>query len=129
MALTHNLDIGWSQSAATPTNTRVSISADGEDNRELSIADGVTNGQVVFHVDVSQLALFHIVSDKAVTVKTNSSGAPQETLTLTANVPLVWYTGCGYTKPFAGDVTTIYITNASGSTATIKINKLEDTTL
>jgi hypothetical protein len=53
-------------------------------------------------------------------VKTNSSGSPQETFTLAANKPQYWQTGMG-TTPIAGDVTKVFITNASGATARVEI--------
>ena len=46
------------------------------------------------------------------TLKTNSSGSPQETITLNDGVPLVYPAG-GVAIPFAGNVTAFYMTDAS----------------
>jgi len=128
MAYTHNLDVGWSGSSQAPNNNRVSLTGDGEDNRQLSVANSVTDQLVNLAIDISQLKMFVLVSNAVVTIETNSSSAPQETFTLAAGVPVLWYTGCGYAVPFAGDVTKIYVTNASGGTATIDIHILHDST-
>ena len=86
---------------------------------EESIADSTTDQLVSINIKHSTLALFAIVSTVAMTVKTNSSSSPQETLTLTANKPIVW----GSTMPddpISGDVSALYVTNSSGSAGTIK---------
>jgi hypothetical protein len=53
------------------------------------------------------------------TVKTNSSGSPQETITLKANRPKIWQEGD--TAMFAGDVSKLFITHAAPGTATLEI--------
>jgi len=86
---------------------------------EESVADSVTDQSHLISLDISTLQVFYMISDVAMTVETNSSSSPQETFTLTANKPVVWRTGD--TAIFAGDVTAIYATNASGSAGTLKI--------
>jgi hypothetical protein len=89
----------------------------------------VANGQTAFHanlaVDISQMKAILILSDKAVTIKTNSSGSPDDTVVLAANVPYLWYAGptidASDENPFDADITDLYIANASGATATVKI--------
>jgi len=82
-----------------------------------TVADGVTDGAFVFAVDVSALKAFYIISDQAVTVETNDGTTPDDTISLTANKPVTWREND--TALFSADVTILYITNASGSTATI----------
>lgn len=62
------------------------------------------------------------------TVKTNSSGAPQETIAVAAGIPLVYVPAEGGTAPFAGDVTKLYVTNASGGIAILNVLVLKDPT-
>jgi hypothetical protein len=84
-----------------------------------TIATGVTDQEHVIGIDISALQVFYMVSDYAVTVQTNDGTTPDDTFTLVADQPVVFETGG--TNPFSADVTKIYVTNASGSTATLKI--------
>lgn len=107
----------------------ISKSADGE----LSLGPvAVANGQTVFEImaaiDVSALKSLFVVSDQNVTMKSNSSGAPDDTLTLLANQPLVWYSGSYYPCPLTVDVVKFYVANASGAEADIYIFALIDPT-
>ena len=62
---------------------------------------------------------FFLVADSAVTLKTNSSGSPADTKTLSAGVPIFYCTNCGLSSLsaiFSGaDITTSYWTNSSSS--------------
>lgn len=94
-----------------------------------SIADGQTDKQVTFELDQSAMQSIYIVSDQAVTIETNSGSTPTDTLTLAANIPVIWFTGSGLTNPITADITTdIYVTNASGSAANLQIVALTDPT-
>jgi hypothetical protein len=93
-----------------------------------SIADEATDEEIIFSVDVSALQVAYIVSDQDVTLDTNSSGAPDETIELLANNPYVWYLGSYYANLLATDITSVFITNASGSTAEIDFVFLTDPT-
>jgi hypothetical protein len=88
-----------------------------------SVATGETNKQVTASVPSSGLKTFTITSDQDVTIKTNSSGSPQETFTIKANKPLAWITGGGggQASPIAGPVTALFVTNSSGSAARIQL--------
>jgi len=58
----------------------------------------------------ANLQAFYLKADQNCTVKTNNSATPQETITLLANVPFVWWKSSGLTNPFGGDVTTAFLT-------------------
>lgn len=79
-------------------------------------------------IDVSQVKGFYLVSDKSITFETNDSGAPTNTISLVANIPYVWYTNKYDTFKLTSDVTGVYITNASGATATIYMFVILDVT-
>lgn len=133
MPLTHTLRLQWNPGLANALDASLVQSADAEDNRVLSIADGVTDQEVVMSIDVSALKALYLLSDKAVTIETNNSGAPVNTFTLAANAPFVWTADMPALRDTAGaavttDVTKFYITNASGATATINIRVLQDST-
>lgn len=99
----------------------LTTTADIRNSIEKSIPDGATNQQIVVTIKESTLVAFALSSDQAVTVKTNSSGSPQETFTLAAGEPVAWISGEVADKPIAGDVTSLYVTNASGAAATLKL--------
>ena len=93
-----------------------------------SIADAQTNKLVSLAFTLAALKVIAILSTRAITVKTNDSGAPQETLSIAANVPFVYIPGSGVASPFAGNVTALYVTNASGGAAALTIRGLVDAT-
>jgi hypothetical protein len=93
-----------------------------------SVADSETDYEIVVALDVSAIQAIIITSDQDVTLETNSGAAPDDTIALTANNPYVWYTGSYYTNLLTTDITSIFITNASGSTATIDVLALVDAT-
>jgi len=93
-----------------------------------SIADSTTDGLVAFALDVSQVKAIYIKSDQDITIETNSSSAPDNTLALKSNIPYVWYTNKYDALVFTADITKIYVTNASGSAATLDIEAVYDAT-
>lgn len=95
---------------------------------DVDVANGVTNGQHVLPMDVSQIKSFFILSDKNVLIETNSGSSPDDTLTLLAGIPYEWYEGSAAAFELGTDVTAIYITNASGATARIQIEFIYDPT-
>jgi hypothetical protein len=114
----------------------VAITAEGETDITVSVANGQTAFRVNLAIDVSQMKAIYIVSDKAVTIETNDSATPDETIVLQANVPLMWFagptvdTGGGASTmcPLPTDITDLYFANASGSTATVRIRVAQDAT-
>ncbi len=86
---------------------------------EETVADAVTDGQININIDVSAVKSFILISDQAVTVETNSGSAADDTIVLVANKPYVFVTGDYNSFLLGTDVTALFITNASGSLATI----------
>jgi hypothetical protein len=93
-----------------------------------SIANGVTNGVVNLTLDISQVTSLVIYSDKALTLKTNNSGAPTDTIVLKAGIPYVWNSDSYDTCKITADVTVLYVTNASGAAAALKFDAVHDAT-
>lgn len=84
--------------------------------KDETITGAQTDFAITYAFTRSKVKQLFWVFDKAVTVKTNSSGSPQETLTFPAGVPLVW--DDRMPKPviggiFGGDVTSLFITTPS----------------
>ena len=66
----------------------------------------------------------YIKSDQTLTLGMNSSGSPQDTITITAGNPFIWWFGSGITNPFLGNVTNTYWTNAGSVTANVFVRVL-----
>jgi hypothetical protein len=123
----HVITMKWAQGNLT-LNKEVTLAADGENNRTATIPQGTTQ-EVAFAAVVANLVALYIVSSLALTLKTNSSEAPDEEIELEADQPLVWYEGCGADCPFQTDITALFATLAAGDTdATLEIRALLDTT-
>ena len=93
-----------------------------------SVADSETDYEIVCAIDVSEIALLYIVSDQDVTLETNSGSEAVDTLALEANEPVTWTTKSIYDCPLTEDVTSVFITNASGAAANVKMRVLTDAT-
>lgn len=74
-------------------------------------------------IDVEQLKVLHIQATADMTIKTNSSGSPADTLTIVANKPLLWFDGCGMVCPLDTDVTQLYVASADGGTLQITVGQ------
>lgn len=96
------------------------------------IADGETDVAVPCLIDVSALKMLLIGSDQDVTLETNNPGgasaAPDQTITLKANQPMDWAEDDPVDCPLTADVSTLYVTNASGSTVNLEVRALQDAT-
>lgn len=109
-----------SQAQSITAGSRVQI------DEEIGVG---TDALVALTVDVSQVRACYIHSDKALTLETNNSGSPADTLTLVANIPYVWYTNKYDAFVFGTDITALYVTNAAGATARLRIELLIDPTV
>lgn len=125
---THSLTRGWQRNSDI-TSKRQDITAEGEQTIEVPVSDSVADKQVDISIDVSEIKSLFLVSDQDVTIETNSDSAPDDTIALKANIPLIWENVSGYySNPLTTDVTALFITNASGTDATVTLRVLEDVT-
>jgi hypothetical protein len=125
---THNLTLGVSGSGVarekTISNTQAGVALiDGE-----TVSTGETDYEINFDLDVSACKSFYLESDQDVTFETNDGAAADDTIALKADVPYVWHTDSYDSFLLGTDVTSVFITNASGSTATIRCVALFDVT-
>jgi len=101
---------------------------DALEKLEVTVAD-TTDTEITISIDFSALIFFMAVADQAMTLESNDTSTPDNTVTLAANVPVVWYTGCDHLNPFAdADVTSLFAYQTSGSSATLKIWRLHNAT-
>ena len=78
---------------------------------------------MAFAITRANLKALAIKTDQAITIKTNSSGSPTDTITLVGPQCLVWtlQTDTLSKCPFSADVTQIFVTNATGLIANLQI--------
>jgi hypothetical protein len=87
-----------------------------------------TNLEADVNIDVSAVKSIELFCDRDITVKTNSSGSPIDTINLKANVPYIWTTDSYDTLKLTADVTKFFLTLASGVAATFKLRVITDPT-
>ena len=92
------------------------------------IAGSGTDVQVAASIDEGALEGLAILSDRDLTLKTNSSSVPDDTFALKAGVPVIWTTGSATAKPLGDDVTALFATNAGSQAAKLTIVAITDAT-
>ncbi len=107
-----------------------SYTGDTRTSMSFSVADSVTDEQRTVAIDITELQLFYMVSDQDVTVDWNDAAGTQDTVNLKANVPWIERLAADQYQAtkFAVDVTNFFITNASGATANIRIEVVQNNT-
>ncbi len=108
-----------------PTVTK-SNTLTGSRRQELDETIAIaSNNPVPFACVEANIKALVISCDQDVTVKTNDSGSPHDTIPIKSGKPYVWYTGCPHTLLITADVTELFITNASASIANLQLVCLE----
>jgi hypothetical protein len=125
----HTLTLSWARSGETISQT-VTVEAEGERNYNVTVNAATNDKRVECPIDVSEVKSLYIHSDQTVTFEFNDTAGAQGSFTVTANKPVIWFTGCGFALSalLPADVTDFYISNAGGTAANVKIRILEDTT-
>jgi hypothetical protein len=125
----HSLTIGIDGSDIIQTKT-ISTTDGGVVLLDAETVIVAENKQLAFSLDVSQVASFYLESSLAVLIETNSGSSPDDTLNLIANEPYIWHTNSLDTFKFASaDITSLFVTNAAGATATLYCAVLYDPAL
>jgi hypothetical protein len=113
-------------SGQVSSSLQFNASADGEFDEV--VPPTTTNMPFSLALDISQVKSLYILSDQDVTLKTNSSSSPTDTIALKANQPYIWYTGAYDASKITADVTQAFITNAGATQANVKMRWLYDIT-
>lgn len=121
---THRYTVAAEAGGETVTN-QVTITEDAAVYADLTAAGEATTAADLAIPYASLSALF-ITSSQDVTIKTNSADTPDDTITLTAGVPLLWYEGCGHANPLTADVASLHMVVAGATAATVKVRALYD---
>ena len=124
MSVTHTHTLNWASGASSIAKS-IAVSSGLETNLDETIPAESTDKVVGWTMDVSQLKAFYMVTDAAMTVKTNTGA--NDTFTMVAGQPLTWYFGCGLTNPLTVDVTQLQVTSVAGGL--LSIRALSDPTI
>lgn len=124
MSFNHKISIAYQDGASAVTSELVSVVDEAEVAYEDTVVAGASDVEADISFPFAGVKACCLVSDKDVTVKTNSSSTPGDTITLTANKPLIWYDGARGVNPFTADVTKLFFSNAGGSIANVKVHVL-----
>jgi hypothetical protein len=127
MPYSRTVTIAVGYNGVTTGNT-LTVTGDNSIDYSITVPGPSTNLAIGAEIDVSAVSFWRIMSTIAMTLKTNSTSAPDNTLTLTANVPAWWATGCGWTNPLTVDIENFYATIGGVTDATLTIEFLQDAT-
>lgn len=123
MAVSNSISFGHTGASATLSDT-VTLSGSIGTEANFTVAGSATNSQQAIDFNQTNLRGVYIKTDQDLTLKTNSTGSPQETISLKAGIPMVWVYQGGIPNPFAGNVTTTYWTNAGTTAANVFLRVL-----
>lgn len=118
--MTHNLTLAWTRNNET-ISKGVAVNVEGEQNFDVTVPGSTSNLQVAAAITVAALSLVFISASETVTLETNSGSAPAETITITKDKPLVWYTGCGWANPFGTNITALFLTRATAGDSLVNM--------
>lgn len=133
MAFTHTMTFTFQ----SPDGTIQQASSQSA-SENIAIDETITVGadrEVALAIDVSQLKSLFIIADGALTLETNSSSAPDNTLTIQADLPFFWQSGAYETSlrfngtTVSADITKIYLTNAGSESVSFRLRALVDATV
>ena len=129
MASSGTITIQYNGGGISQTNN-ITKSDTGRVQWEEVVVTATTDGQINCPtIDVSEVVLLYINSTQDVTLETNDGTTPDDTFTLKANEPYVWWLNAPFVNKLTTDITTnVFITNTSGASATVTFEAILDTT-
>lgn len=120
MAMTHKITWALAANGQQVLSASQSESGSAEQSVDATIPAGATDQAVALAFVRSAVQSLLVVSDKPLTLKTNSTSSPGDTKALVAGCPIQWDKSAGYfalSAIFSADVTVIYLTNAGSAAA------------
>jgi hypothetical protein len=123
---THTIGTTYKTAALTVASTTRTYTSDDEVNTSVAVAASTTNHEVDVVVDVSQIKSMVLYCDQAVTLKTNSTGSPADTIALAAKKEVIWAYDHLEACPLTTDVTKFFITNSNSAVANFVFSALLD---
>ena len=112
------------QGAGTLSIRGASVQGNAMPGFSQAIPASTTNLQISMPpITLANLLSIIITTDAAITLKTNSTGSPQDTISIAAGGAFIWQTGSGNAAPFAGNVTSWYV-STGGTLANVQASAL-----
>jgi hypothetical protein len=113
---------------ATDEGNAVSAASKYTGTAEVGFDGTVAAATDLVEVDISwtraNVHALLLYSSQALTIKTNNSTTPIDTITLAANQAIVWGSDHVEANPVAHDVTKLFLSNDTENIATVKIRVL-----
>jgi len=122
----HNYDITLDGVAVV--SNQESVSGDSVLKVGPATAAAESTTEFEFNVDEDALTVLFLHSSVDASVKTNSASVPQETISLVANVPLIWTSDSASAKPLSDDVTALHVVIAGTTAASFTAIAITDPT-
>jgi hypothetical protein len=126
MSITHTVTRSYKDQSSSSLTLTETVTDNTENNLDDSIAVAV-NVAKVWNCTRANLKSLCFYSDLGVTIKTNSSGSPTDTIVLAPGQSLVWtlQTDTLAKCPLSADVTGgIFVTNAASGPARLAIRSV-----
>ena len=113
---------GTDEGNAITVNSKYTGTAEvGFDGTVPATTDNVEVDIAWLHANVHSLLLY---SSQALTIKTNNSTTPIQTIALAAGQAIVWGNDHPEANPVTADVTKLFLSNDTANIATVKIRVL-----
>ena len=120
----HTITTGYADEGGNVQTVVTKYTGQTEVGFDGTITAGSTNAPVNLAWQHAPMQSFMLWSDQALTVKTNSSTAPVQTIALAGNQEITWGTGQAGTNPITTDVTALFVTNAGSVDSKFKLRVL-----
>lgn len=129
MSFTHQHTISLAGGSSTLSGV-ITATADSKEAFDIDLTSAEADKQIAVAIDVSALASLFVFATGDITLKTNSTSDPDDTISVPANTPFRWTSAesTWYPCPLTADVTTLYITNGESDATNVKIEILTDST-
>jgi len=125
---THTITRKWASAGASISKSEA-VTADGEDNRDLTVPANAADHEVAYSKDVSLLQSFYMVSTVDVTVTPHDTvDTPMTPIDLMAGIPFVWTSGSGLDNPFLSDIGSLHLGGVGSAAGVLSIRSLFDST-
>jgi hypothetical protein len=125
MSFSHTVSISYTTAPGATTSVTNTYTDTGTAGYDNSIPATTTNQEADVGFTQTELISCFLYSTATVTLKTNSTSTPADTIVLTGGQPIIWNSSSGAACPFANNVITkMYITNSTSGAAAVSLRFL-----
>jgi hypothetical protein len=123
VSITHKLTFSVSSdSGDTPLSGVQSEVGNTGVNQDVNFGASLTDQLLTVAFTAANVQSIFLLSDKGLTIETNSGSSPVNTIVLKPGTPLAWSKSAGYfPNPFTANVTAFYITTTVAARLQVKI--------